>query len=138
MGHLQEEIVENHNKLQLTVAGMWLKLHSRSSRIQSRRVHAMAQADSCWPLTAETQVQSQARTYGICGEQSGTGTGCTFEYFCFLPSALFYPCSIHIHLLPCYIISATDSVVKTHTHTHTMSVTGLITSGSGLIMGFCV
>ena len=49
MGRLQEEMVENHNKPQLTVAELWLELHPRSSRIQSRRVHAMAQADSCWP-----------------------------------------------------------------------------------------
>jgi len=75
MGHLQEEIVENHNKPQLTVAGLWLELHPRSSRIQSRRVHAMAQADCCQPLTAETQIHSQASPCGICDEQNGTGTG---------------------------------------------------------------
>jgi hypothetical protein len=78
LGHLQEEIVENHNKPQLIVAGLWLECHPRSSRIQSRRVHAMAQADRCWPLTAETQVQSQASPCGICGEQSGTGTSFAF------------------------------------------------------------
>ena len=78
MGRLQEEIVENHNKPRLTVAGLWLELHPRSSGIKSRRVHAMAQADTCWPLNAETQVQSQASPSGICGEQSGTGTGFAF------------------------------------------------------------
>ena len=78
MGHLQEEIVENHNIAQLTVAGLWLQLHPRSSRIQSRRVYAMAEAESCWPLPAETQVQSQPSPCGICGEQSSTGTGFGF------------------------------------------------------------
>jgi len=35
----------------------------------------MAQADCCQPLTAETQIHSQASPCGICDEQNGTGTG---------------------------------------------------------------
>jgi hypothetical protein len=36
---------------------------------------AMAQAVSRQPLTAETRVRSRVNPYGICGRQSGTGTG---------------------------------------------------------------
>ena len=103
MDHLQE-IVENHNIAQLTVAGLWLELHPRSSRIQSRRVQAMAQADSCWPLSAETQVQSQASPCGICGEQSGIGPG--FGFFWVL---LFSHVSILQPMLYTY-----SSVTKLH------------------------
>ena len=35
----------------------------------------MAQAVSRQPLTAETRFQPHFRPYGICGRQSGTGTG---------------------------------------------------------------
>jgi hypothetical protein len=35
----------------------------------------MAQAVSRWPLTAEAQVRSRVNPRGICGGQSGTGTG---------------------------------------------------------------
>jgi hypothetical protein len=37
-----------------------LKLHPRNSRMQRRRVHAMGHAVSCWPLTEEIRVPSQA------------------------------------------------------------------------------
>jgi hypothetical protein len=35
----------------------------------------MAEAVSSQPVTMEAQVQSQASQYGICGGQSGSGTG---------------------------------------------------------------
>jgi hypothetical protein len=44
-------------------------------------------------LSQETQVQSDP--YGLCGGQSGTGTGFVLITS---PSALFHQCSIHIHL----------------------------------------
>lgn len=45
--------------------------------IYARSLHdrAMAEAASCLPVTVETGVRSQARPYGICDGQSGTGTG---------------------------------------------------------------
>jgi hypothetical protein len=48
----------------------------------------MAQADSRRPLTAEARVRSRVRPFGICGEQSGTGTD-------FSPSTSVFPCQFH-------------------------------------------
>jgi hypothetical protein len=48
----------------------------------------MAQAISRRPLTAETRVRSRVSPCGICGGQSGTGTG-------FSPSTSVVPCHFH-------------------------------------------
>jgi hypothetical protein len=48
----------------------------------------MAQAVSRRPLTADARVRSRVSTCGICGGQSGTGTG-------FSPSTSIFPCQIH-------------------------------------------
>jgi hypothetical protein len=48
----------------------------------------MAQAVSRRPLTAEAQVRFQVSPRGICGGQSGTGTG-------FSPITLVFPCQLH-------------------------------------------
>ena len=47
--------------------------------------HALAQVVSCQPLTAEAWVHSQASLCGICGGQSGIGTG-------FSPNTVVFPC----------------------------------------------
>jgi hypothetical protein len=49
---------------------------------------AMAQALSHRPLTAEARVRSRVSPCGICGGQSGTGTG-------FSPSTSGFPCQFH-------------------------------------------
>jgi hypothetical protein len=51
---------------------------------------AMAQVVSRRPLTAEARVRARANPSGICGGQSGTGTGFFSEFFGF-------PLSISIH-----------------------------------------
>jgi hypothetical protein len=50
--------------------------------------HAMAQAVSRRPPTAEARVRCRVSPCGICGGQSGTGTG-------FSPSSSVFPCQFH-------------------------------------------
>jgi hypothetical protein len=54
----------------------------------------MVQAVSRRSLTAEARVQSRVSPCGICGGQSGTGTGFSPEYFGFPLSVSFYRCPI--------------------------------------------
>jgi hypothetical protein len=74
----------------------------------------MAQAVSFWSLT-EILIQLQASLCGICGAQSGTGTGspCVLQ----LPYATNIPLPLHTHISFTYykhyiILQLTDSIVK--------------------------
>jgi hypothetical protein len=53
----------------------------------------MAQAVSRRPLTAEARVRSRVSPCGICGGQTGTGTG-------FTPSTSVFPCQFHSTCAP--------------------------------------
>jgi len=50
--------------------------------------HAVAQAVSDWPVTAEAQVQTKASECGICGGLSGLGAGLSV-------STSYPPCHCH-------------------------------------------
>jgi len=74
----------------------------------------MAQAVSCWSLTAESQVQSQASPDGICGAQSGIETGISqstlvFPRHCYSTNTPYW--QPFIYQQQC-IILACDSVVN--------------------------
>jgi hypothetical protein len=55
----------------------WLKEHLQNFNVLQG--HAMAQAVSHWPLIIEAHVYAQVSLCGICGGQSGTGTGFTLK-----------------------------------------------------------
>jgi hypothetical protein len=57
-------------------------------RVNGRYGRAMAQAVSRRPPTAEARVRSRISPCGLCGGQSGTGTG-------FSPSTSVFPCQFH-------------------------------------------
>jgi hypothetical protein len=73
---------------------------------------AMAQPVSRQLTTVEAQVQSKASPCGICGGQSGTGTGFSPSTLVFLdhgPSTNALSSFIYHHY---YVISAVDGVIK--------------------------
>jgi len=114
MDHLQEESVENHNIAQLTVAGLWLELHPR------RVPEYKAEGSMPWLKQIAAGLFLQRPRFnprpvhvGFVVNKVALGQALVFSgYLCSLMSASFYPCSILIHLLPSYIISPIDSVIK--------------------------
>jgi hypothetical protein len=73
----------------------YAKIKTRSSALVSEEHHiptsfscAMAPAVSRRPLTAEARVRSRISPCGICGGQSGTGTGVS-------TSTSVFPCQFH-------------------------------------------
>jgi hypothetical protein len=82
----------------------------RSLRERCPVGRVMAQAVSRWTPTAEARVRSRVSPCGICGGQSGTGTG-------FSPSTSSFPCQLHSTGAPLH--------GKTKTKTLIIIITGL-------------
>jgi hypothetical protein len=61
----------------------------------------MVQAVSRWPLTAESRVRARVNACGICGGQSGIGTG-------FSLSSSVFPCQYHSTVVLHIQISSVD------------------------------
>jgi hypothetical protein len=65
----------------------------------SRKGYAIAQAVSRWTLTADARVCAHVSPRGICGGQSGIGSGFLSELFCFPLSVPFHRGSPHSYHL---------------------------------------
>jgi hypothetical protein len=68
-------------------------LHMSRLKTTSAVGRAMAQAVSRRPLTAEARVRSRVSPCGVCGGQSGTGTG--LSPTCRFPPVNFIPLVLH-------------------------------------------
>jgi hypothetical protein len=71
----------------------------------------MAQVVSSRPLTAEARVRAQVKACGICGGQSGTGTG-------FSPSSSAFPCQYIILPSLSRLISSGECVIYQKKSSH--------------------
>jgi hypothetical protein len=60
---------------------------------------AMAQVVSRRPLTAEARVRARVNPCGICGGQSGTGTGFSPEFFGFPLSIYHFIVALQTHII---------------------------------------
>jgi hypothetical protein len=72
--------------------------------VRELEVHAMAQVVSHWPFTVEAQVHARVNTCGICGGQSGTGTG-------FSPNSSVFPCQYPIPPSLSKLISSGECII---------------------------
>jgi hypothetical protein len=73
----------------------------------------MAQAVSCWPLTAEARVRARVDPCGICGGQSGTVAGFSLSSSVF--PCQFIPPLLHICYCPmrCAIAPTKQYIITT-------------------------
>jgi hypothetical protein len=83
---------------------LWGFQRSRQDENVTREGCTMAQAVSCWPLTAESRVRARAQPCGICGAQSGTGTGfsqiSSFYHVSIISPSLSIYIYIYIYIIP--------------------------------------
>jgi hypothetical protein len=75
----------------------WPDINVHSDKVLWGR--AMAQVVSRQPLTAEARVRARVNPCGICGGQSGTGTGFSPSFFSV------FPCQYHSTIAPYSIIT---------------------------------
>ena len=99
--HIQKQLT--YNNLLLSTAINYKVLTTRCSKyiwikqeeVTEKYGRAMAQAVSGRPLTAEGRVRSRLSPCGICGGQSGTGTGFSPEYFSLPPPHQLHSTVLH-------------------------------------------
>jgi hypothetical protein len=71
---------------------------TRIRKPSSRGGHAMSQAVSRQPVTAEAQVFARISPCDICGGQSDPGTGFLYDFFGFSPSLLVHRASPYSYI----------------------------------------
>jgi hypothetical protein len=89
----------------------------------------MVQVISRRPLTAEARVRARVNPYGICGGQSGTGTG-------FCPSSSVFPCQYH-STVALQVVSRRPVIAEARVRTR-VNPCGICGGQSDTGTGFCL
>jgi hypothetical protein len=89
---------------------------------------AMAEAGSCWPLTAEARVRAQVNPCGICGGRSVTGTG--FSPSSSVSPVNIFPLSLSILIYHLGINNMSGSGSSSETYSHPIEIYSLLIESS--------